>query len=111
MSNMPVGDYFCYSPPSYAQRLARVGENNPFMSNGFAGVACQSLSLYQALLETEDKKMQYTVTFIQEHDFTVEADSEEEAQEKAYQKFCDFMRRPVANTNYDEVRIEREDEE
>lgn len=55
--------------------------------------------------------MQYTVTFVQEHDFTVEADSEEEAQEKAYQRFCDLMRRPVANTNYDEVRIEPEDEE
>ncbi len=55
--------------------------------------------------------MTYTITFIQNHTYEVEADSESEAENKAYEEFASDMRRPVAQIWYDEVEIECDEEE
>lgn len=55
---------------------------------------------------------EYWVTFTQNYEYKVEADSESEAEEKAYELFESEMRYPVANIDYDEIEIrENEDEE
>ena len=48
----------------------------------------------------------YNVTYTQYYSYTVEADSEDEAESLAYDMFETDMRCPVANTFYDEVEIE-----
>lgn len=55
--------------------------------------------------------MNYTVTFIQYHIYEVEAESESEAEDKAYGEFRDDMCRPVGQTWYDEVEIECDEED
>ena len=55
--------------------------------------------------------MTYTVTFVQYHIYEVEADSDFEAENKAYERFRSDMCNPVAHTWYDEVEIECDDED
>lgn len=55
--------------------------------------------------------MRYYVTFIQNHNYEVEANSESEAESKAYKEFASDMRYPVAHTWYDEVEIDYDEEE
>ena len=55
--------------------------------------------------------MQYLVTFTQYHEYWVEADSEEKAYIVGYEEFCHNMRSPVANTHYDEVSVEPQEDE
>lgn len=50
----------------------------------------------------------YTVSFAQWFPYEVEADSPDEAIEKAYEEFNEDMRRPIANTECDEVIVEDE---
>ena len=55
--------------------------------------------------------MEYTVTFIQYHTYTVAADTEEEAVDKAHKEFVSEKRRCIADTWYDTVEIECEEED
>lgn len=55
--------------------------------------------------------MKYYVTFIQNHNYEVDANSESEAERKAYKAFQSDMRYPVARTWYDEVEIDCDEEE
>lgn len=55
--------------------------------------------------------MKYYVNFIQYNEYEVEADSESEAEDKAYTEFHNDMYRPIAHTWYDEVEIECDEEE
>ena len=48
----------------------------------------------------------YNVVYTQYYAYTVEADSEDEAESLAYDMFESDMRYPVANTFYDELEIE-----
>lgn len=48
----------------------------------------------------------YNVTYVQYHSYTVEADSEDEAESIAYEEFTSDMRRSVASTYYDDIEIE-----
>lgn len=48
----------------------------------------------------------YTVTFTQYHTYEVEAENEHEAENEAYKEFDSDMHYPVANTFYDYVEIE-----
>lgn len=50
--------------------------------------------------------MEYNVTFTTYDEYTVEADSESEAQAKAYDLLRQERLRSVASTHYDEVEIE-----
>ncbi len=52
----------------------------------------------------------YEVGFIQSHCYEIEADSEEEAFDKAMDEFLDDMHRPIADTNYDDYFIDKVDE-
>lgn len=52
----------------------------------------------------------YEVGFIQSHCYEIEADSEEEAFNKAMDEFLDDMHRPIADTNYDDYFIDVIDE-
>jgi hypothetical protein len=52
----------------------------------------------------------YEVGFIQSHCYEIEADSEEEAFDKAMEEFLDDMHRPIANTDYDDYFIDELDE-
>ena len=53
----------------------------------------------------------YTVTFIQYHTYEVVAENEYEAENKAYKEFDSDMHYPVANTFYDDVEIECNEED
>lgn len=55
--------------------------------------------------------MNYTVTYVQYHTYNVEADSDSDAESKAYKKFRADMCSAIANTHYDEVEIECDDED
>ena len=48
----------------------------------------------------------YEVGFIQSHCYEIEADSEEEAFDKAMDEFLSDMHRPIANTDYDDYFID-----
>ena len=50
-------------------------------------------------------------SFIQYHNYKVEADNESEAENKAYNQFANDMRRPVAQTWYDDVEIDCDEED
>lgn len=52
----------------------------------------------------------YEVGFIQSHCYEIEADSEEEAFDKAKDEFLDDMHRPIANADYDDYFIDVIDE-
>lgn len=55
--------------------------------------------------------MKYTVTFIQYHTYTVDAEDEDMAFDEAHEEFKGDMRSSIAATWYDDVEIECEDEE
>ena len=55
--------------------------------------------------------MKYTVTFTKYYSYDIDATSESEAEDEAYQQFCSDMHSPVASTWYDEVEIECEEDE
>lgn len=55
--------------------------------------------------------MEYTVTFIQYHTYTVEADDDGEAEDKAHKEFYSDMCRSVAKTWYDDIEIECNEED
>jgi hypothetical protein len=55
--------------------------------------------------------MKYNVTFYQYHTYEVDADNEDEAIDKAFDDFIDYMRRPTAHTDYDEVKVRKVNEE
>ena len=55
--------------------------------------------------------MKYYVSFIQYHNYEVEADNESEAENKAYNQFANDMRYPVAQTWYDDVEIDCDEED
>ena len=55
--------------------------------------------------------MNYKVTFTQNYTYEVTADSEDEAYNKAHKEFVREMCYPVANTLYDYLDIECEDED
>lgn len=55
--------------------------------------------------------MQYLVMFTQYYEYLVEANSEEEAKELGYRKFSAEQRIPIADTHYDEVSVEPQEEE
>ena len=54
--------------------------------------------------------MKFNVTFIQSYSCEVEADNEDDAFNKAYDDFHDYMSRPIAHTDYDDYMIEAVDE-
>ena len=54
--------------------------------------------------------MKYDVTFCQYHTYEVDADSEDEAINKAYEYFSDYMRRPTTHTEYDDVKVTKLEE-
>ena len=53
----------------------------------------------------------YTVTYTQYWSYSVEAESEEDAEDKAREMFMAEMYRPYAHTFYDEVSVECDGEE
>ena len=55
--------------------------------------------------------MKYTVRFEQYHTYEVEADSEDEAFNKAHKEFVSDMRTPVACTWYDAVDVDCDEED
>lgn len=48
----------------------------------------------------------YRVSFIQYHTYDVEAETESEAEDKAWKEFQSDMRGSVASTQFDDVEIE-----
>lgn len=55
--------------------------------------------------------MTYKVSFVQYHVYEVEADDEDEAFHNAYDEFQSDMHCSIADTSYDYVEVECEDEE
>ena len=55
--------------------------------------------------------MTYTVTFVQNHTYNVEAENENEAFNNAHEEFLRDMHYPAANTWYDEVCVDCEEDE
>ena len=55
--------------------------------------------------------MTYKVTFVQYHTYTVDAKDDDEAENIAYKEFERDMYYPAANTWYDDVEIECEEDE
>lgn len=55
--------------------------------------------------------MHYLVTFTQYHEYWVEADTEQEAGDIGYKKFCHDMRSPFTDTSYDEISVELQEDE
>lgn len=53
----------------------------------------------------------YTVRFIQEYTYQVEANDVDEAMDNAEEEFSFDMRSPIANTAWDEMIVEDEDGE
>lgn len=53
----------------------------------------------------------YSVCFTNYHSYEVEANSESEAEDKAYQQYKAEMSRPIAHTGYDEVEVQNLDED
>lgn len=53
----------------------------------------------------------YIVTFVQYYDYEVDADNKQDAKVKAYRQFTDDVSSPIANFDYDEVIIERCEED
>ncbi len=55
--------------------------------------------------------MTYKVTFVQYHTYTVDSEDEDGAFHEAYDEFMSDMHYPAANTWYDHVDVECEDED
>lgn len=53
----------------------------------------------------------YTVTFVQYYDYEVDANNMQDAKVKAHRQFIDDVSSPIANSGYDEVIVERWDED
>lgn len=53
----------------------------------------------------------YTVTFVQYYDYEVDANNMQDAKVKAYRQFIDDVSSPTANCGYDEVIVERCEED
>ena len=51
----------------------------------------------------------FKVVFVQNHEYFVEAEDETEAEDIAYREFQSDMRRPVAQTWWDDIEVEEED--
>ena len=49
----------------------------------------------------------FEVSFIQYHTYDVEADTEEEAEDKAFKEFQSDMRRGVSSTFYDDMEVKK----
>lgn len=47
----------------------------------------------------------FKVSFIQYHTYDVEADTEEEAEDKAWREFHSDMRGSIASTEFDDIEI------
>lgn len=54
--------------------------------------------------------MVYNVTFTKYYEYEVEAETEREAEDEARRQFVSDMMHPVADTSYDEVEVESEDD-
>ena len=52
----------------------------------------------------------FEVSFIQYHTYNVEADTEEEAEDKAWKEFQSDMRSSVASTQFDDIEIREREE-
>jgi len=50
--------------------------------------------------------MEYNVIFIQQYEYIVEAENDEEAFKKGHEEFISECSMPIANTEYDDVIIE-----
>lgn len=55
--------------------------------------------------------MNYTVTFVQYYTYEVEAENDQEAENKAYEEFRADMCCPIAHTHYDDVEVECDEED
>ena len=55
--------------------------------------------------------MTYTVSFVQYHTYTVDAEDEDEAFHEAYDEFQSDMRCSIADTSYDYVKVECDEDE
>lgn len=55
--------------------------------------------------------MEYNVIFIQQYEYVVEAENEEEAFRKGHKEFISECYMPIANTEYDDIIIEEIEEE
>lgn len=55
--------------------------------------------------------MKYTVTFVQYHTYTVDAEDEDSAFDEAHEEFKGDMRSSIAATWYDDVEIECNEED
>jgi hypothetical protein len=53
--------------------------------------------------------MKYEVVYSKYYTYYVDAESEEEAEAKAYGEFESEMRYPVADTSYDEVEVNEQE--
>ena len=51
-----------------------------------------------------------TITFIRYYSYDVEGEDEDECFDKAYKEFHSFCVSPIADTTYDDVEIELEEE-
>ena len=61
--------------------------------------------------EEESKMPKYKVLFTKYYSYEVEAESDEEAFDLAYDDFCSDMQNPLAHTGYDECQVEEIEEE
>ena len=52
----------------------------------------------------------FKVIFTQYHEYYVEAETEDEAEDIAYKDFQSDMRRPVAQTWWDEIEVEEQED-
>lgn len=55
--------------------------------------------------------MKYSVVITRYSYYTVEAEDEDEAEEKAIEEYQSDMLSPIADTSYDEVEVEEIDDE
>ena len=55
--------------------------------------------------------MDYTVTFVKYYTYNVCADDEDEAFKKAYEEYIREMYYPAADTWYDDVKVECDEED
>ncbi len=53
--------------------------------------------------------MKYLVTFTKYFEYWVEADSEKEAKELAFEEFESYQKSPVAVVDFDDVNVEQSD--
>ena len=54
--------------------------------------------------------MKYRVVITRYHEYSVDADNENEAEKEAIRLFESDMRRPIADTFYDDIEVEEDEE-